>query len=64
MSTSKVMKEYPVFKDRPDSFKYFNMAGHSYGAYISAHYALKYPDKIKKLILVSPIGIRDPKNVQ
>jgi cardiolipin-specific phospholipase len=34
------------------------LIGHSFGGYISGHYALKYPDRIHKLLLMSPIGIR------
>lgn len=32
------------------------LLGHSFGSIISAAYAAKYPDTIKKLILVNPIG--------
>ena len=31
---------------------------HSFSGYISGHYTLKYPQLVKKLILISPIGIR------
>jgi pimeloyl-ACP methyl ester carboxylesterase len=30
--------------------------GHSFGAYIAAHFALKNPEKIEKLILCDPWG--------
>ncbi|KAG0256151.1 hypothetical protein DFQ27_005876 [Actinomortierella ambigua] len=33
------------------------LLGHSLGGYLSAVYALKYPDRVEKLILVSPAGI-------
>jgi cardiolipin-specific phospholipase len=37
------------------------LAGHSLGGYLSAVYALKYPDRVNKLILLSPAGVpRDP----
>ncbi|KAJ6599316.1 Alpha/Beta hydrolase protein [Mycena vulgaris] len=37
------------------------LAGHSLGAYFSVAYALKYPDRVNKLILLSPAGVpRDP----
>lgn len=38
------------------------MAAHSFGGYLSGHYSLKYPQYVKKLLLISPIGInlRDP----
>ena len=32
--------------------------GHSFGAYILGNYAIKYPQYIKKLILLSPIGLK------
>ncbi|KAK9456654.1 Alpha/Beta hydrolase protein [Dipodascopsis uninucleata] len=39
----------------------FTLMAHSLGGYLSVAYALKYPDRIKKLILVSPAGVpRDP----
>ncbi|KAJ7228902.1 alpha/beta-hydrolase [Mycena pura] len=37
------------------------LVGHSLGAYLSVAYALKYPDRVNKLILLSPAGVpRDP----
>lgn len=37
------------------------LIGHSLGAYFSVVYALKYPDRVAKLILLSPAGVpRDP----
>ncbi|KAL1918543.1 uncharacterized protein VTP21DRAFT_3203 [Calcarisporiella thermophila] len=33
------------------------LLGHSLGGYLSACYAIKYPDRVEKLILVSPAGI-------
>ncbi|KAG6837990.1 hypothetical protein H0H93_008384 [Arthromyces matolae] len=37
------------------------LIGHSLGAYFSTAYALKYPTKVNKLILLSPAGVpRDP----
>lgn len=39
----------------------FALAGHSLGGYLSVAYALKYPDRVSKLILLSPAGVpRDP----
>lgn len=39
------------------------LIGHSLGGYLSIAYALKYPTRVSKLILVSPAGIpRDPNN--
>jgi abhydrolase domain-containing protein 5 len=39
----------------------FYILGHSYGGFIAGHYATKYHQHIKKLILMSPVGIRGPK---
>ena len=36
----------------------FNLIGHSLGAYIAGNYTLRYSQYVKKLILLSPIGIR------
>ncbi|KAJ7283927.1 Alpha/Beta hydrolase protein [Mycena rebaudengoi] len=37
------------------------LVGHSLGAYFSVVYALKYPSRVNKLILLSPAGVpRDP----
>jgi pimeloyl-ACP methyl ester carboxylesterase len=38
----------------------FVLAGHSFGGYISGNYAAKYPQHVKKLLLISPIGVRCP----
>jgi len=34
------------------------LAGHSIGGYIAGNYAIKYFQRIKKLVLLSPIGVR------
>lgn len=34
-----------------------NLIGHSFGGYLSFFYSLKYPNKINKLVLVSPAGV-------
>jgi len=36
----------------------FSIVGNSLGGYIAWNYALKYPDKINKLILLDPIGYK------
>ena len=37
--------------------------GHSLGGYLGAHFALKFPDKITRVILMSPVGVPDrPEN--
>jgi cardiolipin-specific phospholipase len=39
------------------------LIGHSLGAYFSAVYALRYPERVHKLVLLSPAGVpRDPNN--
>ncbi|KAK3994840.1 Alpha/Beta hydrolase protein [Cladorrhinum sp. PSN332] len=39
----------------------FTLMGHSMGGYMAVSYALKYPGRLNKLILVSPVGIpEDP----
>ena len=38
-------------------FTDFILAGHSFGGYIGGLYALKYPENIKKLLMMSPLGI-------
>ncbi len=35
----------------------FILAGHSFGGFISGHYACRYPEKIKKLLMLSPFGV-------
>jgi len=38
------------------------LIGHSLGAYLSAAYALRYPDRVSRLILISPCGVPQNKN--
>ncbi|MBE9011828.1 alpha/beta hydrolase [Pseudanabaenaceae cyanobacterium LEGE 13415] len=37
----------------------FYLLGHSFGGWVSAAYALQYPDSLRGLILAAPAGIRD-----
>nr|AJD23155.1 abhydrolase domain-containing protein 4 [Onygena corvina] len=42
----------------------FTLMGHSLGGYMAVAYALKYPGRLDKLILASPVGIpKDPRAV-
>ena len=40
--------------------KDFILAGHSFGGYIAGNYTVKYPQHVKKLLMLSPIGVRVP----
>ncbi|KAI5306796.1 hypothetical protein KEM56_007090 [Ascosphaera pollenicola] len=43
----------------------FTLLGHSLGGYLAVAYALKYPGRLNKLILASPVGVpEDPYAVQ
>jgi len=35
----------------------FYLAGHSFGGYICGHYAYRYPQHLKKVLMLSPAGI-------
>jgi cardiolipin-specific phospholipase len=37
--------------------KGFILCGHSFGGYLSGHYAVKYKKYVKKLLLLSPFGV-------
>lgn len=63
-ATSEVVKNYENYyvesieswRKRKDIAK-INLLGHSFGAYLTVSYALKYPEHVNKLILVSPVGV-------
>ena len=43
----------------------FYLAAHSYGAYLMGTYASRYPSHIRKLILLSPLGVKGiPENFE
>ncbi|KAK4701609.1 cardiolipin-specific phospholipase, partial [Phenoliferia sp. Uapishka_3] len=35
----------------------FTLVGHSIGGYLSSAYSIRYPQHVKKLILISPVGV-------
>lgn len=37
----------------------FYLVGHSFGSYLVANYAAKYPQYVRKLVLLSPIGTKE-----
>ena len=47
-----------------EGLKNFHLIGHSFGGYIAGNYCLRYKQNVKKLILVSPVGILDVKKEQ
>lgn len=42
---------------RRNHLERFTLLGHSLGGYLAACYALKYPERVDKLILVGPAGV-------
>ncbi|MBT9151487.1 MAG: Lipase 3 [candidate division WS2 bacterium] len=44
--------------------KKFYILGHSFGGRIAIKFAAKYPEKIKALVLVSAVGIKQKKNLK
>ncbi|AOW06407.1 Alpha/Beta hydrolase protein [Yarrowia lipolytica] len=42
----------------------FTLMGHSMGGYLAAAYAFKYPERVEKLILVSPVGVERSGDVE
>jgi pimeloyl-ACP methyl ester carboxylesterase len=40
-----------------------SVIGHSMGGMLATRYALMYPDRVEKLVLVNPIGLEDWKRV-
>jgi len=46
-------------------FETMALVGHSLGGYLSVAYALRYPTRVNKLILLSPAGVpRDPNGIE
>ena len=46
------------FDEPLEDFTDFYLAAHSFGGYIAGNYALQYKHHIKRLLLISPIGIK------
>ncbi|CDW84782.1 UNKNOWN [Stylonychia lemnae] len=42
--------------------KDFYLAGHSFGGYICGHYASRYPQNIRKLLMLSAVGVPEKPN--
>eukprot|EP01032_Pedospumella_encystans_P027304 gene27304-30864_t len=43
-----------------ENIPHFTLAGHSLGGYLAGKYAVKYPDVVDNLVLISPVGIPEP----
>lgn len=41
-----------------DNLTNFYLAAHSYGAYLAGTYACKHPQHVRKLLLLSPLGVK------
>ena len=59
ISTYHLIIEYIFFKGNYNIKKEYYLCGHSMGGFIASRYMLKYPKGIKKVLLLSPIGITD-----
>jgi len=59
ISTYRLIIEYIFFKDNYNIKKEFYLCGHSIGGFIASRFMLKYPKGIKKVLLLSPVGITD-----
>lgn len=52
------LKHLETWRLKMNNLTDFYLMAHSFGGYISSHYAVRYPQHIKKLLLLSPIGLR------
>ena len=46
-----------ICENLEDGLTDFYLAGHSYGAYLACHFANRYPHHVRRLVLISPLGV-------
>ena len=46
-----------VWRKKMGNLTDFILAGHSFGGFVCGHYAVKHPQHIKKLLMLSPFGV-------
>jgi cardiolipin-specific phospholipase len=51
------LNSFEEWRVKQDGLEKFVLVGHSMGGYLSALYALRHPQKVRKLILASPVGL-------
>lgn len=51
------LDSFEEWRSRQNGLEKFVMVGHSLGGYLAALYALRYPERVQRLILVSPVGL-------
>ena len=59
ISTYHIIIEDIFFNNKYNIKKEYFFCGHSLGGFIASRYMLKYPKGIKKVLLLSPVGITD-----
>jgi pimeloyl-ACP methyl ester carboxylesterase len=58
--TNYFVEYFEKWRIEMDNLTDFYLSGHSYGGFMVGHYACKYHQHIRKLLLLSPVGIRHP----
>jgi pimeloyl-ACP methyl ester carboxylesterase len=48
---------FEVWRQKMGGLSGFILAGHSFGGFIAGHYSCKYPQYVKKLLMLSPFGV-------